>query len=1624
MPTHIQFDDGRVIQFDGTPSHEDIAAVANKLYPQQTGMLGNIAGAAIKGVGGAVINAGTGILGTLGAGAGALGMTDTADKLIGSARQEHEGGPGSATGDFNDFLTQHGLQPTGAAAVGSNILSSGLPLLNPAVGMAGIANQAGQQAIDRGNQGVDRNTAWGLGTAEAMGQGALGYLVPGATKGIGQAIAGNLAGGALQRAGTKAYLQHEGYNTAADATPDWNDMESMATDAIFGAVAHHLWGEKPKPSDSAPQVNPQGELNLTGGSGGHPVTPEEMSPDLGNNPVRWAQTMAGHGSDVERQYAQGEQWKHEEGPVRGQQEELFSRDEAPHPGDELHGGQGMENEGGRPAEPQTPEPSRTHPDDYADINAANPARPRTFFDRVTRMFDGRELTPEEQAIQDEISKSGRPNRDPIRGEDNALKWQSDFQGAKDIRGLVLDNKIDPHEFLDWAIKNSDSALYRTAARILSKFPRIFDTLQINVHDAGIFDGRADPEGNAGFYANEAHQIYLGHNFATDKVLLHEMYHAVSSRILKMGMRDDAPPIMQKFAKDLESIFNVVTKNNKNKGGVAGQRMDYGFANSHEMLSEAFTSGRFQSFLDKLKIGGQSAYDKIKTAVGIATDTPKPVLHKLMDLVDTLGKYHNDNYSAIDALYHKMLNDQRGISEIGDSLKSPMAAAAESASSDKLHDSPAVEHIRNTIPGMKSTENISRSVDPKVAIGALQAVKDMPKTVGQWLKNNFTISGETLANLERNPGIAMFVSMFSSAHARSHRYAEHVVDALRENIKQVLPDSQWKSLKKIKDVMIKEDLANTRATPGELSKFSPAERQVYNMMRKAFDDHIDHINEKRLALGMDPVTPRDAYMTSHWSGPWKSEVTRTVTDKDGKPQSVNVGWVAGHSMAEVRKGIEYIKKNHPEYQVDENINYRKQLGDKGQNYLQSYKDFVKAFGADSPHSKAFADFINEYYSREGTHIEGYDKHFEKKIGSRFFTGDRPWVDPRKDTIAWYGTQLDHMKQGYKWAEMQDAVAKSGEILKDPGLNKTHPNTLNYLRDYAKVQMGFGKSKLISEFENNFFEGLGRFVDTVPGIRNIPVDLRAATSAMRFAKGLIYMKALGFYKPQHFAVNGVFQPFFTIPRHMKMSSEGIGHDMLETITHGMKDSQAVLANHYSSGLHGGKDIVKLSPFAEKARQYMNENQIATNNPFTDVGDIGQTTQSWISKKTQAIGSYMMQEGERVARVNAFMSFAHHLRQSGKYGDLSQHENMLAMFDEAASHTIQTMGSFKHTDRAMAFTKLGLTGTGLSTLRQFEINFFNQFHDYAKLAIEKGNYGPLLAMSGIQLAYAGVLGFVGMETVDQVWKFLRDLVPTKWSSPEFAQWSPKSFIMKHLPMEAQTGLVSPWSGINFASSLEAGTIVDPSFVGLFPFLSELKNSTVPVWNYISNSSQDNLHKMIYNELPYGMRGTLETGKFMGKDLPQAINTRSWFTSPNGVSQSPNNPGEGQYKRSPQEEFIRSAGFTPAQEAETKARQRVAEENEKSLEERRKGLESQVGSDIRNHDTADLPQLIRAYTRLGGSPSDLLSGTRLHQLLINWATDPRQRLAMGAKNLPSIERYGRESEYQQGVNQYYGPANAANQR
>jgi hypothetical protein len=242
----------------------------------------------------------------------------------------------------------------------------------------------------------------------------------------------------------------------------------------------------------------------------------------------------------------------------------------------------------------------------------------------------------------------------------------------------------------------------------------------------------------------------------------------------------------------------------------------------------------------------------------------------------------------------------------------------------------------------------------------------------------------------------------------------------------------------------------------------------------------------------------------------------------------------------------------------------------------------------------------------------------------------------------------------------------------------------------------------------------------------------------------------------------------------------------------------------------DLGWLSGIQKDAYKYMVANAIGDLNQYSEAHNIGLNRTAEMIKEW---GGKSMTESERYARTMAFMGYVSHLNQSGKFkGD------QMALFAKAEELTNKSMANYRHTERAGMFNKTGSVGSAAATLNTFKINQWNQMYDFAKYGKRTGDYKPLVAMLMTQWLMAGALGMYGIDEIEDMWSLLKKgLVELGVADKELLAFSPKKMIADNLYEWAAFGIPSSVMDRNWSSRMSAGNVIDASFTGVFPFVSD---------------------------------------------------------------------------------------------------------------------------------------------------------------------------------------------------------------
>lgn len=1046
-------------------------------------------------------------------------------------------------------------------------------------------------------------------------------------------------------------------------------------------------------------------------------------------------------------------------------------------------------------------------------------------------------------------------------------------------------------------------------------------------------------GSSGYYNRTRHEVVLGRKGMNDGTILHELVHGMTVRFMEYRPNDPA-------VQEINSLFNDL----KNSG-----KFDdlYALRNPYEMVAEAFASPTFQKRLAEFKsnpsrqtIGSlaQSGWLRFVNAVRRLFNLPAQefsALENVIGLSNRVMRSQAKEFQAlrVDALkeYESWLKkidpeqfDAFGIKEpsksIPDSSKFEHPMAMEEKRTDAFSKTP----IGRALDGAMIPEDVS--VDSVIKAGL-----ESPDASG----GSALIGGGTmLAEIKNNPVVYGVTQWFNNAKKRAdfniRKYVKPSERAMNTALQQ---DSSI-----LHGIFMREMKNDARYSMQQLMDAGIPEKQItaYMEFREMMDAAWTAQNNALVAIGEKPLTKREAYISSRWSGNWRTP----VYDKKGRM----VFYIAENSKRGAEKALAYLAKNDPEIDLSKSkVEYRglKQRG----GVEAGYQEMLKVLDKDDPRVAALKSAYEEYVTQSGEAALGQSKHFENKAGIRGFIGDRPWVDTHQDRVEMFRQQFQYAKNAFEWAELQKAVDKSKKVFSNPELQEKQPTAITLGKEYAKNSLGFGEAKVVQQIENVVAEGLGISPQTMSQIVGVP-------------RTAFYWLNLGFVNLPYSAIS-LIQPIYTLPWHRKLTAEGYTHNPVKTLSFGMQDAIGMMIQEL-----GG--IAPMTKLGEKARKYALDNGIIDINAMSDVADVGrsqtvQTVEKWITAN--------MTYTEKMARSVAFMNYVHHLAQSGKFAD------EVSMFQRAEELTNLSMADYRVQERAPIFNKLGITGSALSTLNTFKINQFNQLYKLSKDAA-KGNPTPLMSLLALQFTMAGAMGIFAIETLDSIWETMKEFLPAKYYN-EVKDMSIKGSLAKaafNNPDKSWLvyGGASSITGVNLSSRFDAGTVIDPTWEGLFPFAGDALDRGSKIMGVLAEpTSKVAQAQAVQGVLPASLKGAHQ----VNSDVFQV----------GDIATKLNDPTEGMYRRNETEKELKKYGFTGLKEATEKeilfrGDRKVRQQNEK-----RKDVAQKIKQAALFGQPEKLKEFVTLYNDLDGNVQELEQ--MIGEAALKQAITKLERLQMKAK-------------------------------
>lgn len=765
-------------------------------------------------------------------------------------------------------------------------------------------------------------------------------------------------------------------------------------------------------------------------------------------------------------------------------------------------------------------------------------------------------------------------------------------------------------------------------------------------------------------------------------------------------------------------------------------------------------------------------------------------------------------------------------------------------------------------------------------------------------------------------------------------------------------------------------------------------EAYTAMRDLFDKTLDAQNAARVLKGQEPISAKEAYLSSRWEGDFRQPVYELVFDDKGKPvldketkqQKQKLVWyLAAKSKVGLSSQIAALKKQYPDLVIDPKKG-RVVKGGADRNQLQSmYSTVLDILGRDDPAVQRIREFVEQQTEIEGEGSLAQTKHFERKANIRGFVGDRPGKGgTRAEAIAMMQQQIQYAKNAFKWSELQTAAKDIKEIVSNPELQEKQPNTVNYVREYFKGALGFGESKLATAMDNL--------------VRDMGISPAMAKDAVGNMKTLFILQKLAL--STGYTMANLVQSTNMLPYLMDLRSEGFKGNPIKAALMGYLAALPMSLSHYMGKAGIDYQQALFDPFMKDAFKYAEDNGVIARSVYDE---------SPIESSFSVPGTVARYAGktmtipETLVRSASFMAYAQMLKDSGKFTDASK------LFQKAEELTNKSMVDYRETERPLMFGKAGTAGNFLNTLQTFPISFYNQFAYLAKQAGE-GKVAGLVTFLALQYVMAGAMGLPYAQDLEKLFEWMRDNVAgdeayVKMMENEFFS-NPRLWLMEHLGESSVYGLLSTETGIGMTSRVSAPNPSDMLQSPAGPISDIYKQGSAALSAAVDPTNTTKLAQAAMLSTPVGLQGLLETAPFM-EGITYNTNERGEkvFTKTSDLQDR-----KGVITRTPEEVAVRQWGLRPQREVSERALaydEQAASQVERT---RATNIVNKYYDAVRRGDMKKANNLQNIYIRLTGKE---ISNPQMENQVTQEFTDSVTKNTMKANTPAELLRHARVRQY-----------------
>lgn len=720
-------------------------------------------------------------------------------------------------------------------------------------------------------------------------------------------------------------------------------------------------------------------------------------------------------------------------------------------------------------------------------------------------------------------------------------------------------------------------------------------------------------------------------------------------------------------------------------------------------------------------------------------------------------------------------------------------------------------------------------------------------------------------------------------------------------------------------------------------------EAYTKMRDVFDATLSAQNEARVAKGQQPISAKEAYLSSRWQGDFRVP----VYDADGKL----VWYLADTTQRGVDHQLKALLAKEPTLKAGKPHVVRSLKG--GADIQSMYTTMLDILGRDDPAVQRIKELVEMDVGDDTANMLAQEKHFKSKSGVRGFAGDRPGFNKTRDTIKMFEQQVQYAKNAFQWSEMQKNADDLKMLLSDEELANKQPNNMKFAREYVKNALGQGEGRLAKAFD-----------DTVREMGVSPSVLDKAVGGMK-----------SFFITQKLAVSAGYtlanlvQTTNMVPYLANLSSQGYHANAAKAMAIGYTGAIPMAVAHYLRAFGGGeyKTFFGEMPdkFMEGALRYAEDNGI-TSRSIYDEAPVG--TGFNPLKKVERAASFTISAPETVVRSAAFLTYAYYLKDSGKFKD------MQAVFQKAEDMVNMSMVDYRATEKPLMFSKGGTLGNIANTLQTYPMSFYNQYKYMLNEALQ-GRPGGLATMMVMQGAIAGAAGMPYFEDLTNLYKLMRDnlLSDAQWAKamkhPFFSD--PKLWMLENLGESSVYGALSTQTGLGLTSRVTAPSLEAMSQAPFGPAVDLSKQVMNLGKAALDPTNTSKVGQAAMGSIPTGLQGWLETQPFM-KDITfveNADGTKTFMKTSDLADR------KGGYTRTEDEVNIRKWGLRSQQEVLSRDVNWAAQQANMTTKEKTTGLVEKIYDAARQGNSAKVEELRKLLIDLTGK--DISSEQLQNQLL-----------------------------------------------